>query len=92
LLQGADNARVSAAVFRDFDPTASSFVVHIAGLSGEIFSLANPVFDPQEAESPENQRFFILRKTLSIAYDLPGDPITRRRAIPTRRGTEWVMR
>lgn len=92
LLQGPDNARISAAVFRDFDPEANSFTVYVAGLSGEIIRLSNPAFDPGTPETHENPRFFVLRKTLAISYDLPGDPETRRGATPVRRGTDWVMR
>jgi hypothetical protein len=92
LLEGVDNARTSAAVFRDFDPEASSFRLYIAGLSGEIETVLNPGFDPDQPESVENQRSFILRKTLEITYDLPGDPQTRNFAVPQREATAWVMR
>ena len=92
LKQGVDNRLTSAAVFRDFDSEASSFTIYVAGLSGEIVSLANPSFDPLREESDNNQRFFILRKTLAIHYDFPGDSRTRVRAVPARVKRAWTMR
>ena len=92
LLQGADNARTSAAVFRMFDPSSNNFTVYIAGLSGQISRVPNPEFDDQREESEANQRFFILRKTLAIKYSLPGDVFTRSRAVPVRQRREWVIR
>ncbi|MCB9849521.1 MAG: hypothetical protein H6817_02315 [Phycisphaerales bacterium] len=92
LLQGPDNARTSAAVFRNFDPDANALQVFVSGLSGEIVSVPNPVFDPESPESQQNVRFFPLRKTFVITYDLPGDVRTRRESPAIRTGTEWVMR
>ncbi len=92
LLQGEGNSRVSAAVFHEFDPEASSFKLYIAGLSGEIERVINPVFNPKRGVSKDNPRFFLLRRTLEIVYDLPGDPDTRAMAKPIRRSREWVMR
>jgi len=92
LLEGPDNARTSAAVFRQFDPAANSLTIFASGLSGEIVSVPNPVFDPEKPESAENMRSFPLRKTLAITYDVPGDVRTRREAPALRRGTYWVMR
>lgn len=92
LLQGEDNARTSLAVFRMFDKEANGFTIYIGGLSGEIVRVNNPGFDVNEEESAVNPRFFILRRTLAIAYELPGDPDTRIMAKPVRRSREWVMR
>lgn len=92
LLQGRENARVSAAVFRTFDAEASSFTIFISGLSGRIERISNPGFDPGAEESEDNPRFFILRRTLAIYYDLPGDPVTRATSTPIRRTRDWVMR
>jgi hypothetical protein len=92
LLQGEDNARTSLAVFRMFDKEANSFTIYISGLSGEIARVNNPGFDVNKEESAANPRFFILRRTLAIMYNLPGDPDTRIMAKPIRRSREWVMR
>jgi hypothetical protein len=92
LLQGEENARASAAVFRTFDENAASFTLFISGLSGETERVRNPAFDVKRGESEENPRAFFMRRTLSVAYDLPGDPQTRASATPVRRSREWVMR
>jgi len=92
LLQGEENSRASAAVFRTFDPEASSFTVFVSGLSGDIEQVPNPSFNDKQDESDGNQRFFFVRRTLAIVYDLPGDPTTRDRAAPIRRTRQWVMR
>ncbi len=92
LLQGEANARASAAVFRTFDPEADGFTIYAAGFCGEIERMANPAFQVKEKESEDNPRFFILRRTLAIRYDLPGDASTRPKATPIRRTREWVMR
>ncbi|MHC4063725.1 MAG: hypothetical protein ACYSUI_04395 [Planctomycetota bacterium] len=92
LKQGEDNRLTSAAVFRNFDPEASHFTIYVGGLSGELARLSNPAFDPLKAESDKNSRSFVLRKTLAIEYDLPGDSRTRARAVPTRVKRDWVMR
>ena len=92
LLQGRENARTSAAVFRTFDAESSSFTVYVSGLSGEIERIGNPAFNTDQEESPQNPRFFLFRRTLGISYDLPGDARTRARAVPIRRSRQWVMR
>ena len=92
LLQGAANARESAAVFKTFDPEASSFKVYLGGLAGEKVRVNNMAFDPTKPESEDNPRSFLAQRTLEISYDLPGDPNTRVIARPVRRDRQWVMR
>jgi len=92
LLQGEENARASVAVFRMFDKKASSFTVYGAGFAGAIQRVANPAFLDSEKESEDNPRFFVLRRTLAIVYELPGDPETRWQTTPVRRTRKWVMR
>ncbi|MBI4719424.1 MAG: hypothetical protein HY763_16635 [Planctomycetes bacterium] len=105
LLQGDENGRTSAAVFRPFDPRASRFTVYIGGLSGEMTRVASPMDaeagdrvlgaepDSAAAAKPvESAGAFLLRRTLAVGYDLPGDPTTRALAAPVRRSREWVMR
>ena len=92
LLQGEENARASVAVFRPFDPEASSFTLFASGLSGESDRIPNPAYNAARPETQDNAPYFVLRRTLAIVYDLPGDPDTRRIATPIRRNREWVMR
>jgi hypothetical protein len=92
LLQGEANARASVSVFRTFDPEATSFSIYASGFSGDIERVANPSFDPSREESDSNARFFVLRRTLAITYDLPGAAEARGQAKPVRRTREWVLR
>lgn len=92
LLQGAANARESAAVFKQFDPEASSFKVYMGGFAGEKVRVNNTAFDSAREESEDNPRSFLVQRTLEITYDLPGDPTTRAYARPIRRDRQWVMR
>ena len=92
ILQGATNARESAAVFKTFDPEASSFRVYMGGFAGEKVRVNNTAFDPAKEESEVNPRSFLVQRTLEITYDLPGDPQTRGYAKPIRRDRQWVMR
>jgi hypothetical protein len=92
LLQGAANARESVVVFRDFDPNANNFSVFFSGFSGAVERAPNPAYDAARGDSDDNPREFLLRRTLSVTYDLPGDAVTRDQARPVRRTREWVMR
>ncbi len=92
VLQGTQNARASAAVFRDFDKHASKFTVFVGGLSGELARVANPTVSLGPEALGTGKPYYVLRRTLAIRYDLPGDPNTRAGAVPIRRGREWVMR
>lgn len=92
-LQGRENARSSAAVFRTFDPAAARFTVYVSGLSGELVRVSSPVpVDSGVVSTEPMADSFILRRTLAIVYDLPGDSTTRAGAQPIRRTREWVMR
>jgi hypothetical protein len=92
LLQGQENARESAAVFKTFTPEASSLTLYMSGFAGRIDRQTNPAFDVNKPESDDNPRSFLFRRTLAVTYDLPGDPQTRAFARPVRRNREWVMR
>lgn len=92
LLQGEANQRTSFVVFRDFDKKASSFGVYAGGLSGVIDLRPNPAFDSSKPESQTNARQFLLRRTLELQFDFPGDSVTRARSVPVRQNRRWVMR
>lgn len=92
LLQGEENARTSAVVFRTFDKEASGFTLFFSGLSGDVRRVANPSFDAGQPESDDNPRFFVLRRTLAVEYELPGDEETSVLATPVRKSRRWVMR
>jgi hypothetical protein len=102
LLAGADNARESVAIWRQIDLSLNSFMVYVAGLSGETRFVRNPAYDPNKPETLErgpdgkevvhNPKHFTLRKTLEIRYNLPGSAAARPLAEPERRQMRWVMR
>ncbi len=92
LLQGEENARASVAVFRMFDKAANRFTIYASGLSGEIQRIGSPTLRASREKPGTSSSSFVLRRTLAIQYDLPGDPKTRTRATPIRRMREWVMR
>jgi len=105
LLSGDDNARESVAIWRQIDLNVNEFKVYVAGLSGEMRFVSNPLHDPERPETetitgPDgrprtitmNPKHFTLRKTLEIRYTLPGSPKTRPGAAPERRRVRWIMR
>ncbi len=105
LLSGDDNARESVAIWRQVDLNINSFSIYVSGLSGEIQFLPNPAHDPNRPEKAEvvgsdgrqrasevNPKFFTLRKTLEIRYNLPGSPQARSGVLPQRTETRWIMR
>lgn len=94
LLRGKDRARHSVAIFKDFDPKATSFTIFVSGLSGEFRREKNPAFDASKPESETNKRYFTFRKTLAIPYKFPGSPATRRSVAPERLADkqQWLMR
>ncbi len=105
LLSGEDNARESVAIWRQVDLTLNSFTIYIAGLTGETRVVTNPVYDSGQPEVREitgpdgrtrevtvNPKYFTLRKTLEIRYNLPGSPAARPRAAPERGEVRWILR
>lgn len=94
ILRGKDRARHGVAIWKDMDPRTKSFTVYVGGLSGESTRWKNPAVDPEKPEGPGNQRYFVLRKTLAIPYDLPGSVGSRSVAVPRRHPDKqtWVMR
>ncbi len=105
LLQGADNAKDSVAIWHDFAGQTRHFTLFVSGLSGDTDVIANPTFDPskpekvvrkgpdgQKVEVAVNPRRFTLYKTLSIVYTLPGDSQARQTADLVRGNIRWIMR
>lgn len=103
---GADHARESVAIWRQFDLGVNRLSVFVAGLSGEKRFIRRPAPRGQpaapDADAPapdsapapqtENPRHFTLRKTLEIQYLIPGSPATREGLDPQRLALRWVMR
>lgn len=105
LMSGDDNARESVAIWPQIDLNVNQFAIYVSGLSGERRFVRNPSYDAskpetvtvtgsdgRQIEQTVNPKFFTLRKTLKIPYNLPGSPDTRIRAEPQRGKPEWIMR
>lgn len=82
LLQGEDNARDGAIMWPVGQNDVDLLRVFVGGLSGETKQIPNPAGgDP-----------IILRKTLSLEYETPGDKIHARMKPFILKGHKWVMR
>lgn len=105
LLTGEDNARESVAIWRDIDLSQNSFKLYVSGLSGEIRTIPNPSYRPDQPETamvrgPDgrereqigNPKVFTLRKTLEVRYNLPGSPRARPVTEPERSEVRWILR
>lgn len=89
ILQGQDNARSSVIIFRDFDPNATSVKIFIAGLSNETVKVLHPAAINPRTKMPKE---VLLRKSLMLQYDVPGDRFNPENRVMLYRGREWLMR
>lgn len=82
VLQGEDHAGESVAIWPNFDHDVDQISVFIEGLSGETTRISHPVTgDP-----------ILMRKTLMLNYDLPGQAPSPRLQQIIDRGQQWIMR
>ena len=90
VLQGEDNTKDIAIIWPDFDSKAKSINIFITGLSNEIIELETPVkkIGAQDAE----QKKIYLRKTLSLKYDIKGNPVSIGGDALEYKGKTWIMR
>jgi hypothetical protein len=88
ILQGEDNAKDIAVIWRDFGLRAESFKIFITGLSNETAVVNHPVA-VDAAGVPVK---VYLRKTLELDYVFRGDPALRDSVEVVYKGKDWVMR
>jgi hypothetical protein len=88
ILQGADNAKDVAIIWRDFDAKAKNITFFLSGLSNETVAFDHPVAK-DEAGKPVK---VFLRKTLELNYKLGGDPAFRSDVKLLFGGDRWIMR
>lgn len=88
MLQGEDNAKDVAIIWRDFDSKAKNISIFIAGLSNETAVISHPIAKDENGK-PLN---VFLRKTLELNYSISGDPMFRDDAKLLYKGKRWVMR
>ena len=89
ILQGQDNARDSVAIFEDFDPNATSVKVFMAGFSNETVRINAPGEISADVEGPGSM---LLRKSLQLDYQVPGDRFNPCNRVMLYRGRKWIMR
>jgi hypothetical protein len=82
LLQGEENAKYGVVVWALADTNAERVTVYAAGLSGETKTVA----------SPDGKQQFVLRKTLRLEYDTPGNLLGQSSQPIPLRGKSWIMR
>ena len=88
ILQGADNAKDVAIIWRDFDAKAKNIKLFMAGPSNETVVFDHPVAKDEEGKPIK----VFLRKTLELSYKLGGDPAFRSDVKLLFGGKRWRMR
>ncbi len=88
ILQGEDNAKDIAVIWRDFDTQAESFKIFLTGLSNETAVIDHPVAVDATGQPVK----VYLRKTLELDYAFRGDPALRDSVEVVYKGKDWVMR
>jgi len=88
ILQGTDNAKDVAIIWRDFDANAKSITFFMSGLSNETVVFDHPVARDEEGKPTK----VFLRKTLELSYKLGGDPAFRSDVRLLFAGKRWIMR
>lgn len=82
LLQGREHGKDGVVIWPVTDANPERITIYAAGFSGETATV----------ESPRNSTRFVLRKTLRLDYDTPGDLVRQPLdPIPVREKT-WIMR
>jgi len=89
VLQGQDNARDSVIIIQDFDPNATSVKLFFTGLSNETVTVEHPSQIDPKTNKPKR---LLLRKTLMLQYDVPGDALKLEKRIMLYRSRKWIMR
>lgn len=98
LLQGADNAKDSVAIWREFDPKAGGFDIFFGGLSGETTEVKLPAkiqvteIDSRGKEVKVTKDHIILSKTMQLGYSISGEAAARIYTNPEFISKRWVMR
>ena len=85
ILQGQDNARDSVAIFEQFDPNATTAKIFVAGLSNETITVGLPT-------EQDGRLAVLLRKTLELKYQVPGDRYNPQNKVMLYRQRQWIMR
>ena len=88
ILQGSDNAKDIAIIWKDFDRKAKNISMFLSGLSNETVVIDHPV----KVDSNGKPEKVHLRKALELNYAIGGDETLRAGAKLTFKSKSWVMR
>jgi hypothetical protein len=86
---GDDQAKEGVAIWPEPDPRMGTFSIFVGGLSGESVMLKDDKGEP--VKDPSGQPV-ILRKTLEITYQIPGDERYPGEDPVNPKGEQWIMR
>jgi hypothetical protein len=92
MLQGEDNTKDIVVIWPDFDSEAKNVSLYITGLSNETVEIECPAPVKIGNNQKGEQKKIYLRKTLSIRYDIKGNPASTGRAALEYKNKSWVMR
>ncbi len=82
LLQGRENGKDGVVIWPVTDTNPERLTIYAAGFSGETATV----------EAPKSDHRFVLRKTLRLDFDTPGDLVGERSAEIPLREKSWIMR
>ncbi len=82
ILQGADNARDGVAIWPVADHDINNFKLFFGGLSGETHSVKDPATGKET----------LLRKTLELTYETPGDEAHAQQKPFVLKSKTWIVR
>jgi hypothetical protein len=89
LRAGEDQAKEGVAIWAEPDTRMGTFTIFVSGLSGEIAPLKD---DNGQPVKDKNDQPIILRKTLEVTYQVPGDEVYPGEDAVNEKSEGWVMR
>jgi hypothetical protein len=98
ILIGEDQARDGVAIWKEPSPRMGTFHIFVSGLSGEVAYMKDgEEVDQRKLEwfkisDEERKKYKVLRKTLDLTYQIPGDEIRPEEDPILLKSEQWVMR
>ena len=87
ILQGADHAKESVAIWPAPEHNIDQVTVFFGGLSGETAQVKVP-----DSTDPTKTIDALVSKTLMIDYEFPGSPLSPQNQAVVFKGEKWIMR
>jgi hypothetical protein len=92
IAQGEDSARTGVAIFAPLERETDHFTVFVEGLSGEYIERPDRTKKIEPGHLAEGDKLLRLRKTLALAFDLPGDKWWMNLDQPIFKSKKWTWR